>query len=474
MERSILRRFAQLVSAQGVEGALVTLFFLYLAWIDSTLYGTVIYGMAAGGVALKVIEFGLYYPLVAKLGKTTSENIPKILNQVNLIKLLLLAPTMAAVFGIGLYRRLSTEMTLVLVVICLGFAVEAIAETFFADFRVRGKQNREAKVKVTASVASYAFGFAAAALSLSPVIVAMFKLVASLVRIVLAVAYYLRDYTAGLFVKINWTEVSYLFKSASVFALIEILGVTYNRTNIFFLESAAGVEGVAYYGATYNLLDSISIMGSDQFLGWVIFPLLASLWWKDKSSVARLVKSNATWLMALALPIMFFLHSESSLIIGLVYPQKYQDAVWMQQYLVWTILFSFESNLFCYVMMVAGAAKVLLLFTAVVTLLNLVYNLTLVSWLGLAGGCLVIVLTKMSMAVMAYSYCRFRLKFLTERDFAFPIILAAGCYIFFLASKAYIGLHLAVASTLIIYLTTTWKVGPKFIGPLPGRGPARA
>ena len=41
--------------------------------------------------------------------------------------------------------------------------------------------------------------------------------------------------------------------SASVtFALIEILGIIYNKTNIFFLESATGIKGVALYGATWN------------------------------------------------------------------------------------------------------------------------------------------------------------------------------------------------------------------------------
>ncbi len=38
-----------------------------------------------------------------------------------------------------------------------------------------------------------------------------------------------------------------------------------NKTNIFFLESSIGVDGVAVYSATWNIVDPISILGSGEF-----------------------------------------------------------------------------------------------------------------------------------------------------------------------------------------------------------------
>jgi O-antigen/teichoic acid export membrane protein len=226
---------------------------------------------------------------------------------------------------------------------------------------------------------------------------------------------------------------------------------------------------VATYSATWSIVDAVSILASEQLLGWVIFPLLAGLWWKNRHSVSRLVRSNAQWLLALAFPIMFVLHVESNLLIGLIYHGKFSDAVWMQKYLVWTILLSFENNLFQYVMMVAGAAKMLLVFTIAATALNLVFNVVLVQPLGLEGGCLVIILTKLVMTIFTFAYCQARFRFFGLRDFLFPVSLAGLCLGFFMLMRPLTTLQPAVVMTLLIYFAILFRLGPRFLGRLPGR-----
>ncbi|MBI5250117.1 MAG: hypothetical protein HY912_11545 [Desulfomonile tiedjei] len=468
-EKEILSRFAHLLSAQGVEGIGSTIFFLYLAWLDVSVYGEVMYAMAAGSVLMKVVQFGLYYPLVSDIGSAEHDRAPEILNRVNIIKLGLCAPCMAAILGTILYRGFSIQMSLILALISLGFALEGVADTFFADFRVRGRQDKEARIKIVASVLSYGFGFGTAALGLNPVIISLFRLISAAVKIWFGISSYVKDYSAKILTIPDWSSVWGVFRASVVFALIEILGIVYNKTNIFFLESATGVKGVAYYSAAWNLVDPVSILASEQFLGWVIFPLLAGLWWKNRQSIGRIVKSNALWLVALAFPIMFVLHTESELLIGLIYPTEYSDAVWMQKYLVWTILLSFENNLFSYVMMVAGAATTLLGFTIGATALNLLFNVVLVQPLGLEGGCLVIILTKLVMTVFTFAYCQIRFRFFKAGDFLFPGCLVGVCLGAFMLLKPLVTLQPAVVITLLIYLGVLFLVGPRFLGRLPGR-----
>jgi len=468
-EAGIITRFAHLLSAQTVDGIGSGLFFLYLAWLDTTLYGEVMYAMAAAGIVAKIVQFGLYYPLVAQLGGASKEVAAEALNRVNVIKIWL---TMASIIGVAtmaIYRGFSPRMTWILILVCLGWVLEALAETFFADLRVRGRQDKEARIKIIAAIASYSFGAATAALGLGPILVSLFKIVSGAVRAWYGLSSYVSYYATSAYRNPEWGPVWAMFKAASVFAVIEILGVVYNKTNIFFLEDATGVKGVAYYSAAYGIVDPISILASEQFLGWVIFPLLASLWWKNQAQVGRLVRRNAQWLLALALPIMFLLHEESGLIIGLIYRPEFKDAVWIQQYLVWTILLSFESNLFCYVMMIAGAGKVLLLFAVVGTILNMVFNLTLVGPLGLAGGCLVLILTKLVMTVLTFTYCQVRFKFFKWWDFLFPCALAAVTLGLYLGIRPLVTLHPAVAASLALYLAVLWKAGPKFIGRFPSK-----
>jgi O-antigen/teichoic acid export membrane protein len=464
----IIGRFLSLLSAQGVDGIASSLFFLYLAWINSSDYGQIMYALAAGGIVFTVIQFGLYYPLVSELGASPKEQCPAIINRVLIIKLGLLIPAMLGVSAIAWHRNLSWELFWVLMAISAGFGAEAVAETFFADLRVRGFQSREARIKVFASLMSYVYAFAVAAIALGPVVMSLFKLISSLIRIGLALSAYVKDYSASVFRLPQWSTLRKMFGASLVFALIEILGTIYNKINVFYLEKVTGVTGVAYYSATWNIVDSVSMLGSEQLLGWVIFPLLASIWWNQKQEAYKLVRSNAQWLMALAFPIIFVLSAESSLIIGVVYPQEYKDAIWMQQYLAWTILLSFENNLFSYVMIVAGSAKLLLGIQFVATVFNLAFNHVLVGPLGLQGGCLVIILTKLVAATLTFSFCRFSLRIIAFKDFLLPIALALFLFVGHALLSSFINFHVSVVVILSGYVLLLIQLGPRIMGPLPG------
>ncbi len=470
--RGVIGRFVHLLSAQGVEGIFSILFFLYLAWQDATVYGEIMYAIAAGAVVMKVVLFGLYYPQVSEQGSADPTKAPEIVDRVNTIKLVLLFPAMAVILAGALYRGFSFQMAWTLFFVSLGFGLEAVAETYFADFRVRGRQDTEARIRIAASVSSYVYGFATAALGFGPLVMSMFKLVSALVRLSFGVASYLKTYTAPVFSVPARRAVWLMFKAASVFAFIEILGIVYNKTNIFFLERVTGVKGVAYYSATWNVVDPVSILASEQLLGWVIFPLLAKIWWSDREQAGPIVRRTAQWLMALAFPAMFFLYAGSDFIIGLVYPEEYKDAIWMQQYLVWTILLSFESNLFAYVMMVAGAARLLLLFAVIGTALNLIFNVTLVEPFGLAGGCLVIIFTKLVMTVLTFLYCQLRFRMFKSTDFLFPVVSAGACFGLYLLLDAVLIRWASMVIVSAVYFLTLRYVGMKVMGRIPSRSEA--
>lgn len=109
----------------------------------------------------------------------------------------------------------------------------------------------------------------------------------------------------------------------------------------------------------------------------------------------------------------------------------------------------------------------LLLFQALTTLLNLVYNLLLVERFGPLGACLVLVFTKLTMTILAFIYCQARFRYFHVRDLFFPCALAAAGLAFFTVAKPVCGLHLAVVLTLVVYLAVLWKLGMKFLGDFP-------
>jgi O-antigen/teichoic acid export membrane protein len=465
---SILLRFGYLLSAQGTDALLSTGFFLYLAWLNSTFYGEVMYALAASSVVMTIVEFGLYYPLVVDLASAEKGASDRILVRVLLLKLILFIPAMLFVLGLTYYRGFKLETSLVFWLICFGVALDALAETFFANLRVKALQFDEAKIKIASTGAMYVFGFATAALGLPPVIIGLFRLVGGVIKLLYGTALNFQGFAISVWKNVRLAELKPVFANAFVFALIEILGNFYNKTNIFFLEKSAGMTGVAYYTATWNIVDGISILASSQFLGWVIFPILATTFSEDKNKLGPLVRNNALWLLTVAFPVIAVLFVESDLIIGLVYPREYADAVWMQRYLVWTIIFSFENNLFCYLMMVVGAGRMVLGFAVIVTAINLILNWTLINSYGLLGGCLVIMLTKMTMTVLTFSYCRIRFAFCRVRDFVFPVGAAAVAAVIFLSSARLIGAHAALGISLVVYGLIVFRWGKKFMGWLDG------
>ena len=70
-EKGILSRFAHLFSAPAMEGLAYNLMFS-LSRMAEVRVNTAKswYAIAAGAVVMKVVQFGLYYPLVAELGRS--------------------------------------------------------------------------------------------------------------------------------------------------------------------------------------------------------------------------------------------------------------------------------------------------------------------------------------------------------------------------------------------------------------------
>jgi O-antigen/teichoic acid export membrane protein len=155
--------------------------------------------------------------------------------------------------------------------------------------------------------------------------------------------------------------------------------------------------------------------------------------------------------------------------IRLLYPPEYKDAIWMQKWLVLTIVLSFLNNLFAYVMMTDGGQKPLLFFSLTTLLVNLALNHFLVSSLGLLGGCLVIILTKLTMTTLTLGYCQMRFKLFTVRDFAFPTALGLGCLAGFHALAPGLGVHIAAFLALAAHGLGVLYGRRRFLGPPLGR-----
>ena len=403
----ILKKFAYLLSARWVRDSLQAVFLIYLARVSSSTYGEFMLALGLGSILALVADFGLNLPLVSSLSQ--KERDPgETLSQVSLLKAAILLLSLLGVLGFVQWQDYAPPLKRLMLLLSAGLGLEALANTFFVALQVKGRQDLQGKIKALAAGAGFGYGLLALALGAPPLAVALFKLLEAGINLGGA-AFLGLSLSRG---RLQWPAVRRLgavLRVGLVFGAIEVVAVTYNKANLFFLQRYAGTAGVAQYSASWQTVDGISILVSNLLLGSILYPLFVRLWKADRSQVPRLAQNTARWLLAVALLVMFALFIESDRLIPLIYGPKYPEAVWLQRYLVPVVLFAFFYNLAAFLIISMGLARLLLVFCLLALGLNLACCALIIPKAPLLGGALAMVVTKGTAALLAVTYCHRRL-----------------------------------------------------------------
>jgi len=296
--------------------------------------------------------------------------------------------------------------------------LEAIASSFFVAIRVEGRQDLEGRIKVVAGIVGYGYAIALLTLGAKPHWIALFKLIENVINLAGGIWMALKktEFSGLAFKRNSLARTWATAKHGSVFVLMALAAILYNKANLYFLQNQGGPLKVAQYSVTWELVDGISILVSNLLLRSILYPLFVRLWKSNRGEFDRLANNSVRWLIGASLPIMFVLFIESDRIIGGIYGGAYYEAMWMQKWLVWTIICGFLHNLAAYLMMSQGKQRLLL----VIYLGGLGLNLTLCSTLiptnPLLGTCLAMVITKAAVAITTTSYCQATMRIFDLRS----------------------------------------------------------
>ncbi|MCU0241433.1 MAG: hypothetical protein MUF51_03305, partial [Vicinamibacteria bacterium] len=409
--QDLFGRFLRLGGAVGIDGVLSAAFLFYLAWFDKDLYGCLMYGLAVAVITHKIVECGLYYPMVTALSQIPRTEAGRLLGPIGVLRIALSVLALVILGIFVLIRNLPFSMALATLTLTAGFALEVLAATAFDELRLRGHQNREARLRVIAALCSYGYGFLGVALGSSAPVIALFKTVGGVVLLIGGWRALKLERLAGFSLKEIWQTIRPLLAAAITLGGVDVLTGLCNRTNVVFLQAAAGTAGVALYSATWTIVDAMTQLATDQFLAWVLFPSLTLLWRAHRAQALALARQQAVALALVACGVMFVLHQEAAWILGLIYPTSFAPAAALQRLLVFTIGLSFIANIFTSLMIAAGSVRALLVITAISTLANFGLNIWWVHGPATMNACWVIVLTRLILAIQLALYCqrRFRL-----------------------------------------------------------------
>jgi O-antigen/teichoic acid export membrane protein len=408
----VIPKLASLFSARWLQDLLHAVLFIYLARVSTTTYGEFMLALGLGAIINKVGDSGLNLPLVGLLSRRDGDPEGGLL-QVLLLKTGLLLLAFGGVTVFVAWQQYASPLREVALILSLGVGLEAVASTFFTAMQVQGRQAREGWIRVLAAVVGFGYGLGALLWGAPPVILALFKLLETLTKIIGSA------WAAGFRRPAVWPSFSALgttLRRGLIFAVLEISAVLYNKANVFFLQRYGGSEGVAQYSATWQIVDGASTMTTTLILQSVLFPLFVKFWEADRQEVSRLAQSSARWLIALALVLMISLFAESDRLIPLVFGSRYQEAIWLQHYLVITILFGYLHNLAMFLLISMRLERLLVAVYLGALSFNLAFCALVIPVTPLWGAALAIIFTKGAMAFTTFGFVQARLRILALKD----------------------------------------------------------
>jgi O-antigen/teichoic acid export membrane protein len=447
---NILAKIAYLLGARWFQEALQTVFFIYLARVSTSTYGEFMMALGLGSILLMVAEFGLNLPFVG-LAAGSQGKINDVLSQVLVLKagFLVLALTGALVFTF--WQDYSPPLRQLLLVIGTGVALEALTSTFFVVLQVEGRQDLEAKIRTAGTALGFGYGLLALFFGAAPLVIAFFKFIDSGIKLMGGVWLLVRRRN------FQWLwpplrKLRALTHLGLIFAIMEITASIYNKANLFFLQKHGGVEAVAQYSAAWQVVDGFSCLVSGLILQNVLYPMFVRLWKKDQAAVVRLAQTTSSWLLLLALPLMFLLWVESDRLIPFIYGVNYAQAIWLQQYLVITILIAFWHNLAVFLLLSMGREKLLLGFYLLGFIINLLWCSLVLPSAPLLGAALAMIITKGAVAVLTVSTAQYRLSFLETSDLQQVAGALCIAVIIYFSSKNLLPREAVVLITLLPFL----------------------
>ena len=415
----IFSKLASLLSARWFMEILQALFFIYLARQSTSTYGEFMLAINLGTIIRLVAEFGLNVPLVGFLSKKDGSS-PEVLSQMLVLKAGLLALAYVGAVGFVNWQHYSSALAKFTLIISLGFGLEALTTTFFTTLEVRGHQLQEGKIRAVAALFGYSYGFAAIFWGAPPLLIAFYKLIETLINLAGGA------WSVGLKNLWRWPSLTGLgstLRRVLIFAVLEVTAILFNKANIFYLQHYAGANGVAQYSATWQVVDGCSTIAANLVLQSILFPLFVKFWDKDRREVVLLARASARWLLGSGLVLMMVLWAESDRLIPLVYGPHFSDAVWLQRYLVITILFSMLHNLAGFLLISMRLERLLVMVYVGALAFNLLLCQLFIPTHPLAGAAIAIILTKGIMAVLTFGFIQRRLKVFPLEDM---VVLAAS------------------------------------------------
>lgn len=459
--KSIPQKLGYVVGAQWTRDISWTAFTILLARHSPDVLGQIMLALSFGYLVRMVADAGLNDFLLSSFARRArKDGSPRaLLGEITWVKTILLCLVMCASWFITGWQGYALELRITVMAISFGLGLDAVTDSFFALCQARGRQDVEMRIRVPASLLGLGYGICMVLLGASPIWIALYKPVESLVLIIIALKALGRNPMSG----IKWAQMQHLaeqWKHGIIFTCMTCCAMTYNKINVFFLKQHATNAAVGAYSVAWETVEGLSVLVSSALLGKVIFPMLARLWEEDKTAFRKLAGQTARSLWAVALPAMYVLFVESDRILTLIYGPHYISAVTVQRILTPCLATAFLHNLAAYAMIGMRRHHLLLAFYVSGLALNLVLCFFLIPLMPMEGTAITLTATKVWVAILTISFFQYHAVPLNVRQWALMLLTIFLSAALWMGLTPYVSRELAEIAGIIPLLGLLWQWRP--------------
>ena len=456
--KSIPQRLGYVLGAQWTRDLAWTGFTILLArWSPDSL-GQIMLALTTGYLVRTVADVGLNDYLLSSFARRESR--PRmLLGEVTWLKGTLLLVALCATWIFTGWQNYSFELRLTVLAIAAGLGLDAVTDSFFALCQARGRQDVEMRIRVPASLLGIGYGICLVLLGASPVYIALYKPIESLILMAFAVKALGRNPLTGINLE-QMRDLGRQWKNGIVFTCMACCTMAYNKINVFFLKNYGGDAAVGGYSVAWETVEGLSVLVSSALLGKVIFPMLARLWEQDKTGFRQLAGQTARSLWAAALPAIYVLCVESDRILTFIYGANYSTAVTAQRLLTPCLATAFLHNLAAYAMIGMRRHRLLLGFYLSGLALNIVLCMELIPLKPLEGAAISLTATKVWVAILTVSYFQYAARPMSLAQWGMMLSAIGASVGLWWALTPFVPRLAAEAAGLLPLLLLLWRWRP--------------
>ncbi|MCR5814746.1 MAG: oligosaccharide flippase family protein [Desulfovibrio sp.] len=456
--KDIPKRLGYILGAQWTRDLSWTVFTILLARYSQEILGQIVLALTYGYLVKTVVDVGLNDYLLSSFAR--GKDHPRtLLGEVSWLKACVLLPVLLFLWYISGQQDYSGQLRLIVLCIACGFGLDAICDSFFALCQARGRQDVEMRIRIPAALIGIGFGIVCVLFKASPLLIAIYKPIESLLCLSFATLALHRNPFHG-FGLSQLKDLARKMKSGLIFTGMAVCAMFYNKINVIFLKRYGGDAEVGGYGVAWEMVEGLATLVSGALLGKVIFPLLTKLWQENKAQFRRLAGQTARSLWAAALPVIFVICVESDRILPLIYGEQFQSAVPAQRLLTPCLATAFLHNLAAYAMIGMGRHVLLFFFYLSGLLVNIVCCFWLIPASPLAGCAMALTITKVWVAILTVSFFQVKARPMSGTQWLLMLLTALASAALYLLTLPHLPRECAEMLGLLPLLVLLWKWRP--------------